>query len=78
MNNLNKLLEGLVDTVSKLVSNGKNIDDIASELGVDKDWVKMIINNQSDSEQKIIDAIKKDTSLIMALDLLAPYHLSTH
>lgn len=63
MNNLNKLLEGLVDTVSKLVSNGKNIDDIASELGVDKDWVKMIINNQSDSEQKVLDAIKKDTSL---------------
>lgn len=63
MNNLNNLLTGLMDTVSKAVSNGKNIDDIASELGVDKDWVKMIINNQSDSEQKILDAIKKDTSL---------------
>ena len=63
MNNLNNLLTGLMDTVSKAVSNGKNIDDIASELGVDKEWVKMIINNQSDSEQKVLDAIKKDTSL---------------
>lgn len=62
MNDLNNLLTRLMDTVSKAVSNGKNIDDIASELGVDKDWVKMIINNQSDSEQKVLDAIKKDTS----------------
>ena len=57
MNNLNELLGNLSENVFKMISDGKNLDDIANELKIDKAWISMIVGNQSSDDQKVLDAI---------------------
>lgn len=61
MNNLNELLGNLSETVFKMISDGKSLDDIANELKIDKAWISMIVGNQSSDDQKVLEALRNDT-----------------
>ena len=61
MNNINDLLTQLSDEIITAASNGKSVDEIAKELGVDKNWINIIFNNVMGDEAKVLEVIKNDT-----------------
>jgi transposase len=61
MANINDLLTQLSDEIITAASNGKSVDEIAKELGVDKNWINIIFNNVMGDEAKVLEVIKNDT-----------------
>lgn len=61
MANINDLLTQLSDEIITAVSDGKSVDEIAKELGVDKNWINIIFNNVMGDETKVLEVIKNDT-----------------
>ena len=61
MANINDLLTQLSDEIITAASDGKSVDEIAKELGVDKNWINIIFNNVMGDETKVLEVIKNDT-----------------
>lgn len=61
MANINDLLTQLSDEIITAASDGKSVDEIAKELGVDKNWIDIIFNNVMGDEAKVLEVIKNDT-----------------
>ena len=60
MRNINSMLTSLSETVFSMLASGKTLDEISSELGVDKNWVGLIIDSRDAADEAIYNAIVND------------------
>lgn len=60
MSNINTMLTSLSETVFSMIAAGKTIDEISTELAVDKNWIDLIIASRDSADELIYNEIVND------------------
>lgn len=60
MSNINTMLTSLSETVFSMLASGKTLDEISTELGVDKIWLNLIIESRDSVDEMIYNVIVND------------------
>ena len=60
MSNINTMLTSLSETVFSMLASNKTIDEISTELAVDKNWIDLIIGSRDSVDELIYNEIVND------------------